>query len=79
MRLINAITLFKNVTKQLGSTTMYLPIDFQELIWEEPTVLAIPIDWINEKINDKSRAPLYRRYVEMLLSEWLKDKEEGKN
>lgn len=79
MRLINAITLFKNVTKQLGSTTMYLPIDFQELIWEEPTVLAIPIEWINERINDKSRAPLYRRYAEILLSEWLKDNEAGRN
>lgn len=31
---------------------------------------AIPIEWINNKAEDASRAPLFRRYIQELLSEW---------
>lgn len=41
-----------------------------------PTIDAIPVEWLNDRIYDMKRAPLYRRYAEMLLMEWLQEQKE---
>lgn len=42
-RLIDADALFRRVSKELGSSVMYLPIDFQEMIVDSPAVDAAPV------------------------------------
>lgn len=41
-----------------------------------PTINAIPVKWLEDRIYDMKRAPLYRRYTEMLLIEWLQEQKE---
>ena len=41
-----------------------------------PTIDAIPVEWLEDRIYDMKRAPLYRRYAEMLLMEWLQEQKE---
>lgn len=36
---------------------------------------AIPVGWIIDRANDPERAPLYRRYAQMLYEEWQKEQE----
>lgn len=37
---------------------------------------AIPVEWLEDRVYDMKRAPLYRRYAEMLLMEWLQEQKE---
>ena len=36
---------------------------------------AIPVEWLDDRANDITRAPLYRRYAQMLMDEWQKEQE----
>jgi len=71
MRLIDADALFRQVSKNLGSTTMYLPIDFQEEIMDAPTIDAIPVEWILhiaetlENNGSKNRSGAIRAMVDL--------------
>lgn len=40
-----------------------------------PTINAIPVWWLIDRANDPERAPLYRRYAQMLYEEWQKGQE----
>ena len=40
-----------------------------------PTVPAIPVEWLNDRAKDITRAPLYRRYAQMIIDEWQKEQE----
>ena len=40
-----------------------------------PTIDAIPVGWLIDRANDPERAPLYRRYAQMLYEEWWKEQE----
>lgn len=46
------------------------------IIEDMPTINAIPVKWLEDRIYDMKRAPLYRRYTEMLLIEWLQEQKE---
>jgi hypothetical protein len=50
-------------------------IDFESLIEKAPTIDAIPVEWLDDRANDITRAPLYRRYAQMLMDEWQKEQE----
>ena len=43
--------------------------------FEPETVEAIPVEWLIDRANDPERAPLYRRYAQMLIEEWQKEQE----
>ena len=49
--------------------------DAERVIANAPTVDAIPIGWLIDRANDPERAPLYRRYAQMLYEEWQKEQE----
>lgn len=36
---------------------------------------AIPVDWLDDRANDITRAPLYRRYAQILMDEWQNEQE----
>lgn len=36
---------------------------------------AIPVKWLIERANAPERAPLYRRYAQMLYEEWQQEQE----
>ena len=36
---------------------------------------AIPVEWLDDRANDITRAPLFRRYAQQLLDEWQKEQE----
>ena len=40
-----------------------------------PTIDAIPVEWLDDRANDITRAPLFRRYAQQLLDEWQKEQE----
>ena len=40
-----------------------------------PTIDAIPVEWLDDRANDITRAPLFRRYAQQLLDEWQQDQE----
>ena len=42
-------------------------------ITDAPTIDAIPVGWLIDRANDPERAPLYRRYAQMLYEEWQKE------
>lgn len=46
-----------------------------EDIYAAPTIYAIPVEWLINRANDPERAPLYRRYAQMLYEEWQKEQE----
>jgi hypothetical protein len=77
-RLIDADALFRQVSKNLGSTTMYLPIDFQEEIVDAPTIDAIPVAWLCEKIReeDKFGGIPFGEYLKVLIWEWHQQEDE---
>lgn len=41
----------------------------------QPTIDAIPVEWLDDRANDITRAPLFRRYAQQLLDEWQKEQE----
>ena len=43
-----------------------------------PTIDAIPVKWLDDRANDITRAPLFRRYAQQLLDEWQEEKETQK-
>ena len=43
--------------------------------FEPEVVEAIPVGWLNDRANDPERAPLYRRYAQMLIEDWNKGQE----
>lgn len=42
---------------------------------KSPTIDAIPVEWLDDRANDITRAPLFRRYAQQLLDEWQKEQE----
>ena len=36
---------------------------------------AIPVGWLIDRANDPERAPLYRRYAQLLYEEWQNEQE----
>lgn len=42
-KMIDAVRLMKDIYKRFGMTGMYAPIDFQEIVLEQPTVDAEPV------------------------------------
>ena len=38
-----------------------------------PAVDSIPVEWLIDRANDTKRAPLYRRYAQMLYEEWREE------
>ena len=46
-----------------------------EVLKELPAIDAIPVEWLDDRANDITRAPLYRRYAQMLIDEWQKEQE----
>lgn len=46
-----------------------------EYVENAPTIDAIPVGWLDDRANDITRAPLYRRYAQMLMDEWQKEQE----
>lgn len=46
------------------------------MLEDAPTIDAIPVGWLINRANDTERAPLFRRYAQMLYEEW--QKEQGK-
>ena len=50
--------------------------EVEKLIADAPTIDAIPVEWLEDRVYDMKRAPLYRRYAEMLLMEWLQEQKE---
>ena len=47
----------------------------RRLVEEAPTIDAIPVEWLDDRANDITRAPLFRRYAQQLLDEWQKEQE----
>ena len=47
----------------------------REILDDILTIDAIPVDWLDDRANDITRAPLYRRYAQMLMDEWQKEQE----
>lgn len=76
MRLIDADALNKELQKRVGSPTDEKLYEANLCIIDAPTIDAIPVGWIIDRANDPERAPLYRRYAQMLYEEWQKEQEE---
>ncbi len=69
-RLIDADALKTDLTRFYDNE-----VTAKMLIDEQPTIDAIPIGWIIDRANDPERAPLYRRYAQILYEEWQKEQE----
>ena len=67
VRLIDADALLENQPKDCCRTS--------DWINDAPTIDAIPVEWLDDRANDITRAPLYRRYAQMLMDEWQKEQE----
>ena len=74
-RLIDADALFRQVSKNLGTSTMYLPIDFQEEIMDAPTIDAIPVAWLCDYSGDHYDATGHEVTVLEALRYWKKENE----
>lgn len=66
MRLIDADALKTDLTRFYDNE-----VTAKRLIDEQPTIPAIPVEWLIDRANDPERAPLYRRYAQMLYEECL--------
>ena len=80
MRPIDADALNKTLQERVGSPTTDILYEINLCIIEAPTVDvptidAIPVDWLDDRANDITRAPLYRRYAQMILDEWQQEQE----
>lgn len=49
--------------------------EVERMLRELPAVDAMPVEWLIDRANDPERAPLYRRYAQMLYEEWQKEQE----
>lgn len=67
MRLIDADALLENQPKGCYRTS--------DWINAAPTIAAISVEWLIDRANDPERAPLYRRYAQMLCEEWQEEQE----
>lgn len=87
MRLIDADTLKEEIEFHPTSVSVCMTVAeakgqtyFKNRCLEDidnaPTIDAIPVEWLDDRIYDMKRAPLYRRYAEMLLMEWLQEQKE---
>ena len=84
MRLIDADALYNGTMKQEyfdyvernnhGRESFAYSCAMQRLA-DAPTIDAIPVGWLIDRANDPERAPLYRRYAQMLYEEWHKEQE----
>ena len=72
MRLIDADAL----NTDIGDRHMFSGERVGSFIDNSPTIEAIPMGWLLDRANDPERAPLYRRYAQMLIEEWKKEQEE---
>lgn len=68
MRLIDADALKTDLTRFYDNE-----VTAKRLIDEQPTVDAISVEWLIDRANDPERAPLYRRYAQMLYKEWREE------
>ena len=86
MRLIDADVLKEQIESHVVSMSVCLSMDehYGKVTMREDclqdianatTVEAIPIDWLDDRANDITHAPLYRRYVQMLIDEWQEEQE----
>lgn len=73
MRLIDADALNKELQQRVGSPIDDKLYEINLCIIDAPTIDAIPVKWLEDRVYDMKRAPLYRRYAEMLLMEWLQE------
>lgn len=76
MRLIDADALKNNMFSYAAPEMVWDRGDIEHKIDEQPTIDAIPVEWLEDRVYDMKRAPLYRRYAEMLLMEWLQEQKE---
>lgn len=60
------------------SLLTYVIDGFSALVDKKPTIDAITVEWLIDRANDPERAPLYRRYAQMLYEEWQKEQEAQK-
>lgn len=86
MRLIDADVLKEQIESHVVSMSVCLSMDehYGKVTMREDclqdianatTIEAIPIDWLDDRANDITRAPLYRRYAQMLIDEWQEEQE----
>lgn len=87
MRLIDADALKDNMSKWLKEADKY-PSDIPPMediivstimtIEEEPTVDAIPVEWIEEtmQLAEKVGAKEYAEHLEVLLDDWAEERGE---
>jgi hypothetical protein len=70
---VTSVSVCATVQQAIGQT------DFKQRCLEDihnaPTIDAIPMGWLIDRANDPERAPLYRRYAQMLYEEWQKEQE----
>ena len=75
LRLIDAYSLIDIVQKAREKAKTLTGMDFIWLVEDQPIIDAIPVGWLIDRANDPERAPLYRRYAQMLYEEWQKEQE----
>ena len=67
------------ITDDYGEYTVEITVGefFKQFLPGEQlqVVDAIQIGWLIDRANDPERAPLYRRYAQMLYEEWQKEQE----
>ena len=71
---VTSVSVCMTVAEAKGQT--YFKNRCLEDIDNAPTIPAIPVAWLEDRVYDMKRAPLYRRYAEMLLMEWLQEQKE---
>lgn len=74
-RMIDADALKDNMFGYAPPEMLWDRGDIEHKIDEQPTIDAIPVEWLIDRANDTERAPLYRRYAQMLYEEWQKEQE----
>lgn len=79
MRLIDANALMEVFRGDEGADALdhfaLRLIKVKRVVDNAPTIDAIPVGWLIDRANDPERAPLYRRYAQMLYEEWRKEQE----
>ena len=74
-RLIDADALHSNFFDYSPREMVWDRGDVEHKINEMPTIHAIPVEWLDDRANDITRAPLFRRYAQQLLDEWQREQE----
>ena len=80
MRLIDADALKRYIPTRMDMQDLYLPVHFRTLIDEQPTVDAVPVEWIKAKIEslksqDNEFASLSARIIQAMLNDYGADGE----